>query len=276
MFKNTKINKHQYSLIDASFLILTPVVAAILTLIFPLNLLAATFIYFGPPALYISWRRKDIVLRSFIYAMTISVISIFTDYLAERDLSWVSTSMFDFRLAGSVPLEALVWMFLFTYLIVVYYLYFYDRTPHKLIGRRMSYVFFAAFAVLVWLCLTTALDLHFTIEYYYIKFGVLFLFLPLLAFVITFPQYLLIFIKITPYFFIIGLVNLLVSLDQGHWSYPGTHFVGWVELGSYRFPVEELIFWIILYPSFLISQFEFFNNDRFKFKSSLLFRSKIT
>jgi hypothetical protein len=66
-----------------------------------------------------------------------------------------------------------------------------------------------------------------------------------------------------PYFIPLGLINVLVSLSLGHWSYPGHHFVGWVTVGSYRFPLEELIFWIILFPPFLISQFELLNNDRF-------------
>lgn len=30
----------------------------------------------------------------------------------------------------------------------------------------------------------------------------------------------------------IGLVNLLVSLEQGHWSYPGENFVGWFTLAG--------------------------------------------
>ncbi len=266
MDKDTKIKRKHYSPIDLAFLILAPATAAILTLLLPLNLLVSTLLYFGPPALYISWRRKDIIGRSLIYATTIAVISILTDYLAERDLSWVSTSMFDFRLVGVVPIEAIVWMLLFTYFIVVYYLYFYDSAPHNPIGKRMPFVFFAAFAVLVWVGLMAVVDLRFTIDYYYIKFGLVLLLLPLLAFAISFPQYLRIFLKITPYFIVFGLVNLLVSLHKGHWSYPGQHFVGWVQLGAYRFPIEELVFWIILYPSFLISQFELFNNDQFKFK----------
>ena len=44
----------------------------------------------------------------------------------------------------------------------------------------------------------------------------------------------------------IGLVNLLVSLDQGHWSYPEENFVGWVTIASLRFTIEELVLWIIL------------------------------
>ncbi len=196
-----------------------------------------------------------------------AVISILTDYLAERDLSWVSTSSFNVRLAGSVPIEALVWMFLFTYLIVAYYQFFYDRAVHALVGKRMRYLFFIAFAVLVWLCLTAIVDVHFRIDYYYIKLGIVIILLPTIGFVLNFPQYFRIFLQISPYFILVGLLNIIVSLQKGHWSYPGHHYVGWVQLGKYGFPVEELVFWIILGAAFATAQFEFFDNDRLKLKS---------
>lgn len=256
-----KNNKKQYSLIDLYFLILAPIVGAILTLSLPLNLFESTLLFFSPAALYISWRRPDIIKRSLVYALTITVISIMTDYLAERDQSWVSSSIFHVRLAGSVPIEALVWLFLLTYLIIAYYQYFYDHLSHKLIGKRMPYVFLGALAVIAWLGLTAVVDVHFTIEYYYIKFGLAFILLPLLAFTFYFPRYLSIFLKTAPYFIILGLLNILVSLHKGYWSYPGQHFIGWVQLGNYRFPLEELVFWIILYHAFTICQFEFFDND---------------
>lgn len=271
--KDTKISKNQYSLVDIAILILTPMAAAILTWILPLNLLVSTLLFFGPPALYISWLRKDVILRSSIFAMVITVISILTDYLAERDQSWVSPSSFNIRLAGWVPIEALVWTFLFTYLIVVYHLFFYDHSSHKVVGKRMPVAFLVAFAVIVWLCLTALVDVHFKIDYFYIKSGLLIILLPLLAFTFSFPQYLSRFLKIAPYFIILSLLNLMVSLHKGLWSYPGQHLIGWVKLGSYRFPVEELIFWIILYAPLLISQFEFFDNDRLKFKGTTKFSS---
>lgn len=257
----------QYKASDLLFLLILPLLVASLTLYLPINLLFSTLLFFGVPCVYISIKRKDIVLRTLVYSFIVSFISIFTDYLAEQDQSWVSTSMFNMRVAGIVPFEALVWMFAFVYLIVAYYLYFFDTKKHNIIGKRLSLVISAAGAVLIWLLLTVTFDHSFRVEYYYIKFGLLFLLLPLLLFMLTYPKYNKIFIAITPYFFIIGLVNLLVSLDQEHWSYPGENFIGWVTIASYRFPLEELVFWIILFPSFLVSQFELFNNDFFRVKS---------
>lgn len=261
---NSKL-ENQHTLVDLSVLLLAPLVAAVLTWFLPINLLVSTLLFFVPAALYLSWRNRDIVLRSSVFAAIVTIISILTDYLAERDQSWVSTSSFHIRLAGWVPIEALVWVFLFTYLIIAYYLYFYGHMSPKMIGKRMPMAYLAAFAVIVWICLTAFVNVHFKIDYFYIKFGLLIIFLPLLAFTLRFPQYLRIFIKIMPYFITVGLLNIIVGLQKGHWSYPGHHYIGWVQLGAYRFPIEELVFWIVLYAPFLVSQFEFFNNDRLTF-----------
>lgn len=268
MAKRTTMHAKRYSRADVFFLIAVPALAILITWLVPINLLAATLLLFCPPAVYISLRRRDIVARSLVYSLAIAVISIFTDYLAERDQSWVSTTMFDFRVAQVVPIEALVWLFGFTYLIVVYYQYFFDHASHKVIGKRLPYVFLGAGLVLAWVGLTAFVDLHFTIDYYYIKFGLAFILIPLIVFCFVFPKYIRPFLMISPYFFAIGLANLIVSLEKGHWAYPGEHFVGWVEIGAYRFPIEELVFWIILYSPFLISQFELFNNDNLKLKDS--------
>ena len=115
-----------YTKIDVLFLILVPLFVAVTKLYLPINLLFSAILFFGLPAGYISWQRKDLISRTLIYSFTIAVISILTNYLAEKDQSWVSTTIFNTRVAGIVPIEALVWMFAFTYLIVAYYLYFFD------------------------------------------------------------------------------------------------------------------------------------------------------
>jgi hypothetical protein len=273
VIQDTK-SSNKLFILDVIVLLLTPILAAALTLAMPINLLVSTLLFFGPAALYLSLRKKDIILRSSIFAFAVTVISILTDYLAEQDQSWVSTSSFNIRIAGQVPIEALIWVFLFTYLIIAYFLFFFDHSKHKALGKRMPIGFVVAAAVLVWLGLTAVIDVHFKINWFYIKFGLLIIFLPLLAFTIRFPQYIRIFIKIMPYFIALGLLNIVVGLHKGQWSYPGHHYIGWVQLGSYRFPLEELVFWIILYAPFLVSQFEFFNND--KLSLPVIRKEKIT
>jgi hypothetical protein len=262
----TKIALNHSSGGDYLFLYGALAAAAGITLALPVTLLVSTCLFFGPPAIYLSWHRGR-VARISTYALAIAVISIFTDYLAERDHSWVSGSMFSLRIAGAVPIEAVAWMFGFSYLIVAYYLYFYDRAPHPVIGKKMPLVFASAASVLIWVAAVSLFGAQLTVDYFYVKFGLLLLGLPLVAFNIRYPRYLKVFAEMFPYFFALGLINLITSLAQGFWAYPGNHFVGWVMLGPYRFPLEELVFWIILFPPFLVSQFELFNNDHFTWRT---------
>jgi hypothetical protein len=253
---------------DILFLTISPIVAAIVVLASGANLLVSTILFFGPQAAYFSLRRNDIVGRLVVYSTAVSTISILSDYLAERDNSWTSSSMFGFRILDVVPIEALVWMFLFVYVIIGYFLYFFEKTRHRTIGKRLPLVLCAAGSVVVWAILASIFDLQFRVEYFYIKFGLMTLLFPLIVFMALYPRYIRVFINMAPYFVFLGLVNLIVSLHAGHWSYPGGNFVGWIEISSYRFPVEELVFWILLFPSFLVSQFEMFNNDKFKFSDT--------
>jgi hypothetical protein len=230
--KTAKIYATKQARTDLTFVVLLPAAAALLTLALPVNLMASTVLFFGAPVLYLSLRNRSIVRRSFIFATCIALISILTDYLAEREQSWTSTSMFPTR-----------------------------------IGKRMPVVFVATAAVLAWAVTAAFISMQgFVITYFYIKFGIAMILLPLVAFAIAFPGYIRIFLQTSPYFFALGFVNVLVSLAKGHWVYVGEHFIGWVSVGNYRFPAEELIFWMILYSSFIIAQFEFFTNDRLKRK----------
>ncbi len=169
--------------------------------------------------------------------------------------------MFSFKIISVVPIEAILWVFLLTYLIIAWYHYFYQLPTPRLMGYRMKYVLIAAASVTLWAFCVSILHIGaFSSEYFYLKSGTMFILLPLIAFVCFYPRILSRTLQILPYFFSIGLTNLLVSLQKNHWSYPGTHFIGFMQLGSYRFPIEEFVFWIVLYAPFLITQYELFNS----------------
>ena len=74
--------------IDIVLMILLPIVAAALTLIFRTNFLISTLLFFGLPALYLSLRKPEIVPRSLIFTALFSIpLSIVIDYLAVMDKS---------------------------------------------------------------------------------------------------------------------------------------------------------------------------------------------
>jgi hypothetical protein len=168
---------------------------------------------------------------------------------------------------GLVPLEDIVWFFLLTYLILSYFGHFYDRLSHKLVGRRMPYLYLVIVLIsTAWILLTLLSDHAYDITYFYLKGGILFCAVPVLAFLFEFPKFMRTFLLTMPYFTAISLLEEVVSLHKGYWSFPGNHFVGWAHLGNYSFPIEELVFWVILFSSVVLAYFEFFDDDRLKLK----------
>lgn len=102
----------------------------------------------------------------------------------------------------------------------------------------------------------------FLIDYFYIKSGLLFLLFPTLAFLITFPKYISKFLKTVPYFFYLGLLQELTALHLGHWSFTGKNIINMVTIFEYKFPVEELFFWLMIFSFTVLTYFEFFDDEK--------------
>jgi hypothetical protein len=265
--KNKKV--HKRSIVrDSLILIGLPVIAATLAVIFKLNFLITTIIFFGAPALYLSLRNPHNIRRGLIFASCFSLAGIYTDYMAERDLAWAEpSSVFNFRIGGLVPVESIVWFFLLSYLIVTYYSYFFDHSTHRVAGKRMKFLYLilvlASVVFYVPLLLNQTIP---TISYFYLKLGLALGLLPLIAFCFELPRFIGIFLKTAPYFFALSLLNEFVGLHNGHWMFPGRHFIGWVHLGGYSLPIEEVLFWMVMFSSAVIAYFEFFDDNRLRFK----------
>src|SRR3989344_3323013 len=126
----TKIKPHK---VDVILIILFPVLATLLTLIFKTNFLISTLLFFGVPSLYLSFRRPGIVLKSLIFTAIFSIpFSILVDYLAGMDKSWfVPSTIFSSRFLGVIPIEDFIWGFLWVFFTVMFYEYFLDRGKEK-------------------------------------------------------------------------------------------------------------------------------------------------
>ena len=64
-----------------------------------------------------------------------------------------------------------------------------------------------------------------------------------------------------PYFVALGLSQELTGLRLKYWSFPGTHYIGWVTIINYKFPMEELLFWIIIFSTCVLCYFEFMDDN---------------
>ena len=217
-------------------LIGVPAAAAAACWTLRLDFMVSTLLFFGLPSLYLAVIDKLHAKRAAIFAGCFAIAGIYTDYMAERDLAWAEPhSIFGFRIGGLVPIESLVWFFLLSFLVIMYYEHFFDRSTHRLTGRRMRLLYGIIIVASAGFFIPLLLHLEIpAVSYFYLKLGIFLGLLPLVAFLFEAPKYLGIFLKTAPYFLGLCLLNEFVGLYNGHWIYPGQHFIGWVRLGEFR------------------------------------------
>jgi hypothetical protein len=255
----TKAEKRRARL-DIIVLCTLPILAAVASIFLDINFLTSIILFFGLPATYLSFRTPNAIARSLLFSLVTLIAIAFIEYYAGVDKSWYVHSIFP-RVFDHIAIEDLVWGFLLTYFIVMFYEHFFDKGRHKVVGVGLKY-----FALMLAGVFSVLFTLHFmdpkNIEFFYFRAGLILLLLPVISVLIIFPKYISVLLKITPYFFGLGLIVALTSIQNGYWYYPGENFIGWVSIGSYRFPIEELIFWMTLLSSAIIVYFEFFDDNR--------------
>jgi len=254
--------------LDITVLAFSPLLAGIISNFLNLNFLFSHILFLGVPALYLSYRTQKAILRALVFSALFIIPGIFLDHLAVTDKSWfVPNSLFNFRVFGTVPMEDIVFGFLLAYLIVIFYEHFFDKSKHRILegfGRFYPYLLIPLIMLSLLLVLTKSSLLD--VNYFYLKAGIVFLIITALAFVFKFPKFISIFLKTVPYFFFLGLLEEITALRLGHWEFLGKHIIGWVNIMNYKFPIEELLFYVVLFSVAVITYFEFFDDAKLRKK----------
>lgn len=250
--------------IDLLVLIFLPVFAVIISLLFQTNLLISTFLFFGIPAVYLSCRAKWAIKKAAFFSFIVTLpLGFIFDYLAVLDKTWHVPTIFPFRLLNVVPIEDLIWAFLLSYFSILFYEHFLDKSRDEKMSKNIKFLVFAWSLLLVIFFILLSLKPEvFHIPYFYFWGGIVFLLIPAVTFLFFFPKLINKFVKVAVYSFVLAIMFELTALQLGHWTFPGDHFIGWVELFGYRFPFEEFFFWFIMAAVAGLSYYEFFADDR--------------
>ena len=83
--------------------------------------------------------------------------------------------------------------------------------------------------------------------------------LPLISVLLKFPFLLTKFLKVEAYYFYFGFIYEITALKLNQWSFPGNQYIGMITLFNVTFPIEELVFAIILASIGFLSYYEFFD-----------------
>jgi len=252
--------------IDVVVMIIFPIFAAILTIVFKTNFLISTLLFFGLPSLYIAVRNSGILRKSLIFGLLLGTIFyVVLDPLAAVNGAWLITStIFSFKFLGVVTIENYIFALLWVFLAILFYEHFFDRGREgDTIAPSIRYLIYP-FAVLI----TFIIALFYLkqgwlhIPYFYLVAGTIFAIIPLGLFLYNFPTFLRRFVVVGLYFAILLLLFEVVALRNGQWIFPSTSFLGFVSVFGYKFPIEELFVWIIAATPGLLSYYEFFADDR--------------
>src|SRR3989344_1185032 len=241
-----RIRRHEFI-----FLLIWPAFASILSLVLDAQIYTSMFLFFGVPAVYLSWKHPNLIKKSLVFSLIFSVpATFFIDYVMQLTNGWMieRIELPHIQILEHVSLLQIIWLILFTYFIVIYYEVFFDRSISKVIYPRTKWLLLAALGVIGFV-----VSNHFFnpealyINYFYLKIGVISVLMPLLVFTIGKSSLYSKFLKVGGYFFFVTLIYEITALRLEQWSFPAKEqFIGHVSLFKHSFPVEELIFWIIL------------------------------
>ena len=247
-----------------AFILLWPVAATVLSFLVKANTLVSTLLFFGVPALYLSYYNPKCIRMVTQFSLIFSIpFAIILDYVMEITKGWyIASSVFDpYRIFGVVTIEQLIWLFLYVFLVLMFYEVFLEKKcAGKLAFPRMKYLIAALFifwGMFVVLHLTNHELLQ--IDYFYLKFGTILGLVPVLIALSLFPDLYGTLFVTAAYFFYLSFLYEITALSLGQWSFPAKgQFIGFLTLGGITFPFEEFFFWILLGAMAVLSYYRFF------------------
>ncbi len=252
--------------IDIICLLSLPLLAMLISFALHANTFLSLILFYLPLLLYFSYRTRKAILKTTIFASLLSFAFAFIfDYPAYIDNAWYVPTIFPLRIYGKVAIEDIMWIFLFSYTIVIFYEHFVDKAKHTILEGKIKYgmllviVLFILF-LLLYLLIPTLLVIHF----YYFWLGMIFIFLPVLAMLSYYRQLISGFFITSSYFFAHSLLYEITALKLNQWSFPGTDYIGWVQLFGVRLPFEEFFFFIVIAAMSILTYFEFFDVKKIK------------
>jgi len=247
---------------DVLVLIILPILAAAVTIYLNTNLLViSVLLFFILPSMYIAFSDPGIFWKSFKFAILFSIpMMLFVDTIAAINGAWIiPVTIFPFKLFGISTVDNYFFALGWALFAVLFYEHFFDKVHHgQKISKQIRNLMYG-FAVLCFgLIVIFYRDQNLLkIPYFYFFLGLFFVFAPLMAFLLHYPKYIQRFGILALYFFFTLMLYEISALRTGEWFFSG-RYIGYVQILSYRFPLEEFFFWMLIATPSLLAYYEFF------------------
>ena len=258
------MKKSNLKKLDILLMIVLPILAAVISLIWRTNYLTTTLLFFAVPSIWFSVRTSNKIWRTALFSILVAIpLGIVLDYLAVKDNAWWSPTIFPGRLFGILPYEDFIWGFWQVYLVIILYEHFLDKGKHRLAAPHFRYFVYFLIALLgIFFVLFFAQPSLLDIPYAYLWIGVVFFLLPVISFVFSFPKLLSKFIKVGGYFLLLHIIFEFTALELGNWVFLGKNYIKLINFGSYSVPLEEIVVWWLLCAVGILAWYEFFDDDQ--------------
>src|SRR3989338_4848211 len=231
---------------------------------FQVRPMTSALLFFITPTLYLFLRKGKPIKRVLAGSVLIGILIGFVfNIILSANNAWNEVSsqlLFNYRIFGFWPVDEPIWFFFWVLFIIVFYEHFYERERGGRISRRLKYLT-VPFSIILILVLW---GFYLNSSFLNIRYAYFILASPSvipIAYVIKKRPYLTPkFFKTGIFFFVLYLIYELTAVKLDQWYFPG-EYVGWVNLAGIRFPLEELLFWMMLSSFTVLSLYEGFVDD---------------
>jgi hypothetical protein len=259
--------------IDLILVLIWPIVASVISIILEefkivnSNFFLSIIFFLGIPAIYLSFRNKKFVIKSLIPSLIIACpLMILIEYFGHISLAWsFPPSIFPFKIFGIVILEVLFWIFFNVYYVIIFYESFLDHHITKRLWEpKFKYLLITILAIFIIFLFFAFNTTQTKIPYFYFLFGILLFGLPVGLQLANYSHTKKVIVKIlkaSAYFFYLSFIYEILALRYGWWNFPSNDYIGWLEIFGVRFPLEEFIWWILLFAFAMLVYYEYFDDD---------------
>ena len=246
---------------DKIVFLTTPILATILALLLKTDFLVTSLLFYLVPAIYISIKLQDRILKSLVFTIILLIPLTFVIYgLGVFGGAWHVPTTSSNLFLGFIALQDVVWALVFVYLVVMLYQYTADKGNDIIFPKKLWYLCAIVAILLVALGISwLANDAFIVISFAYVAIGVAFVLVPIVLFSIFRSTKSISMIPITIYLAIVNVLYEFVGLTLDLWSFPGAEFLGYIPFFSHSLPIEEFVFFILLAAPAIIVFFKTFD-----------------
>ena len=256
------LNDRITDIVVISALYLIFILPAAISALPPFLLTAAWFLL---PSTYLIARRKKNIAKISFATLVIGLLAFSLDIILLHNHAWTPfKSSFALRIFGAPP-EEILWFFFHIFFILVFYEHFIDDGDlgrFRITRRIKPLLWFSAAAFLSVLLAMYGLPYASRMPYAYAVVGGIAMIPILLYCSIRGSRFLKKLVPLAVFFFFYSFVMEIRAVQYGLWTFHDTaNYLGTITIFGAAFPVEEVIFWMLLGPIVAVAYYETFADD---------------